>query len=62
MTTSIATEVMTSSPHSFGSGELAAAAVGAMERLGIVAAPVLNDEGRVVGVVHLHDLMRAGAA
>jgi len=23
--------------------------------------PVLEDDGRVLGVVHLHDLMRAGA-
>jgi arabinose-5-phosphate isomerase len=32
-----------------------------MERHGIMAMPVLSDDGRIVGVVHLHDLMRAGA-
>jgi arabinose-5-phosphate isomerase len=32
-----------------------------MERHGIMALPVLGDGGRVVGMVHLHDLMRAGA-
>jgi hypothetical protein len=26
-----------------------------------MAMPVLNGEGNIVGVVHLHDLMRAGA-
>jgi len=31
-----------------------------MEQFGIMAMPVLNDEDRIVGVVHLHDLMRAG--
>ena len=37
-----------------------AAALGFMERKGIMALPVL-DEDVIVGVVHLHDLMRAGA-
>jgi len=32
-----------------------------METKGIIALPVLDDAERVVGVVHLHDLMRAGA-
>jgi arabinose-5-phosphate isomerase len=32
-----------------------------MEQHGIMAMPVLEDDGRVLGVVHLHDLMRAGA-
>ncbi len=53
-------EVMTKSPRTSLPDELAAAAVGTMERTGVMALPVL-DEGRVVGIVHLHDLMRAGA-
>lgn len=53
-------EVMTRAPKTTGPEVLAAAATGLMERVGIVAMPVL-DGGRVVGVVHLHDLMRAGA-
>jgi arabinose-5-phosphate isomerase len=32
-----------------------------MERHGIMAVPVVVDGDEVVGVVHLHDLMRAGA-
>jgi arabinose-5-phosphate isomerase len=32
-----------------------------MERAGIMALPALDAADRVVGVVHLHDLMRAGA-
>jgi CBS domain-containing protein len=32
-----------------------------MQRHGIMAMPVVEG-GAVVGVVHLHDLMRAGAA
>jgi CBS domain-containing protein len=33
-----------------------------MEQSGIIAMPVVDDSERVVGVVHLHDLMRAGVA
>jgi arabinose-5-phosphate isomerase len=54
--------VMTKSPKSSRASDLAGAAVHLMEKHGIVALPVLDDDRRVVGVVHLHDLMRAGAA
>jgi arabinose-5-phosphate isomerase len=33
-----------------------------METYGIMAMPVLDREDRLVGIVHLHDLLRAGAA
>jgi arabinose-5-phosphate isomerase len=33
-----------------------------MEQHGIMAMPVLAEDGTIIGVVHLHDLMRAGAA
>ena len=55
-----ASEVMTRGPRSAHADELAASVVGLMERHGIVAAPVLDADERVVGVVHLHDLLRAG--
>ena len=42
--------------------ELGSAVVYRMERHGIMAMPVVADGGALVGVVHLHDLMRAGAA
>ena len=54
-------EVMTKSPRSTEPNQLAANAVGVMERHGIMALPVLGEGRRVVGMVHLHDLMRAGA-
>lgn len=54
-------EVMTTEPLTAAPDQLAAAAVGAMERRGVMALPVLDGEGRVMGMVHLHDLMRAGA-
>ena len=52
--------VMTKTPKTIGPDELAAAAVGMMRR-GVIALPVVDTEENIVGVVHLHDLMRAGA-
>lgn len=54
-------EVMTRTPKTTAPDDLAAAAVGLMERHGVIVLPVVDGEGTVVGVVHLHDLMRAGA-
>jgi arabinose-5-phosphate isomerase len=53
--------VMTRTPRTCAPDDFAAATVGLMERHGIMAVPVVEDGDRVVGVVHLHDLMRAGA-
>jgi len=54
-------DVMTRTPRTAAPDDLAAAAAGTMEHFGVVALPVVDPEGVVVGVVHLHDLMRAGA-
>jgi arabinose-5-phosphate isomerase len=54
-------EIMTRDPRTAEPDQLAAAAVGVMERHGVMALPVLDEARRVVGMVHLHDLMRAGA-
>ena len=54
-------EVMTRDPRTAEPDQLGAAAVGLMERHGVMALPVVDDARRVVGMVHLHDLMRAGA-
>jgi arabinose-5-phosphate isomerase len=54
--------VMTRSPRYARVEELATAVVYRMEQHKIMAMPVLDRAERVVGVVHLHDLMRAGAA
>ncbi|HYW32440.1 MAG TPA: KpsF/GutQ family sugar-phosphate isomerase, partial [Gemmatimonas sp.] len=55
-------DVMTESPRVALDHELGSAVVHRMETHGIMAMPVVDDDGRFVGVVHLHDLMRAGAA
>jgi arabinose-5-phosphate isomerase len=56
------TEVMHRTPKVIGVDELASAAVHLMETKGVVAVPVLDAAQRIAGVVHLHDLLRAGAA
>lgn len=54
-------EVMTRTPKLAHAGELAGNAVYRMEQHGIMALPVVDDAHALVGIVHLHDLMRAGA-
>jgi len=51
--------VMTRSPKLASTGELASAVLYRMEQHGIMAMPVVNEGAELVGVVHLHDLMRA---
>ncbi|MDX1645988.1 MAG: KpsF/GutQ family sugar-phosphate isomerase [Longimicrobiales bacterium] len=54
-------EIMTRDPKSATRNELGSAAASRMETYGIMALPVVRENGTVEGVVHLHDLMRAGA-
>jgi arabinose-5-phosphate isomerase len=54
-------EVMTRTPRTTSPDDLAGAAVGLMQERGIMVLPVVDNGGTIVGVVHLHDLMRAGA-
>lgn len=54
-------DVMTRDPRTAFPEELGASAVGLMERAGVMALPVVDPTKRLVGMVHLHDLMRAGA-
>ena len=53
--------VMTRTPKRVSADALGSAAVHLMEQHGIIALPVLDSGDLVVGVVHLHDLMRGGA-
>lgn len=52
-------EAMNPGPRTTTPGERASRALEAMERHGVMALPVLDD-GRLVGMVHLHDILRAG--
>jgi arabinose-5-phosphate isomerase len=55
-------QVMTRTPRTAFVDELASAVVFRMQDFGIIAMPVLDGDERLAGIVHLHDLMRAGAA
>ncbi len=54
-------EVMNRTPKVVEADTLAAGAVYQMETHGIMALPVVDEGRRLVGIVHLHDLLRAGA-
>ncbi|MEO7521986.1 MAG: KpsF/GutQ family sugar-phosphate isomerase, partial [Gemmatimonas sp.] len=54
--------VMSTTPRVAHAQELGSAVVHRMESHGIMAMPVVDESERLVGVVHLHDLLRAGVA
>ena len=54
-------DAMTRDPKTATPQELGSAAARRMEEHGIMALPVVEADRRLVGVVHLHDLMRSGA-
>jgi len=54
--------VMTKRPKVARADDLGSAVVYTMEQHGIMAMPVVDEAEQLVGVVHLHDLMRAGVA
>jgi arabinose-5-phosphate isomerase len=53
-------DLMTTSPKTIAGEALAAEAVAIMERHAITSLFILRDGSRPVGVIHLHDLLRAG--
>ena len=52
--------VTATNPKSIGPDDLAARAVQIMERYAITSLVVLDQAGAIQGVIHLHDLLRAG--
>jgi arabinose-5-phosphate isomerase len=52
-------EVMTANPKCVTPEELCVVVVGKMEKYSIISLPVVDGQRRVIGSVHLHDLMRA---
>ncbi|MFZ5862958.1 MAG: KpsF/GutQ family sugar-phosphate isomerase [Nitrospirota bacterium] len=57
-----AREVMTGRPKTIHASALAAEALAVMERFSITALVVTDSNHQVIGVVHLHDLLKAGIA
>ena len=52
--------IMTTTPRIARDDELGSAVVYRMEQHGIISMPVVDSDEKLVGVIHLHDLMRAG--
>jgi arabinose-5-phosphate isomerase len=55
-------EVMTASPKTIGPGALAAEALGIMNEHAITSLMVVDEERRPLGILHIHDCLRAGIA
>jgi len=53
-------EVMTANPQAVGPEALASQALELMEQKAIMVLPVVDEEGKVLGIVHLHDLLGRG--
>lgn len=58
--TKTAAECMSSDPATVDSGEAATAALATMERRKITALLVPDETGKLIGILHLHDLWRLG--
>jgi len=53
-------EIMTRNPRVIGKDALAAEAVASMENRSITCLLIVDAGGRPEGVIHLHDLLKAG--
>ena len=53
---------MTKNPKTLLKDNLAAKALGIMEKHSITSLPVLNDNNEPIGLIHIHDLLKAGVA
>jgi len=62
LTGQTAGQVATRTPRVIGATTLAAEAMAMMSENKITALFVVDAEGRPIGIVHLHDLLRAGLA
>ena len=58
--TSTASEIMTKNPITIEEDMLAVEAINLMNKKSITNLFVLNDSGKVKGILHLHDCLRAG--
>lgn len=55
-------DVMTTNPKKITEDAYAASALNLMEKYSITALAVVDEENKPVGVIHVHDLLRAGVA
>ncbi len=55
-------DIMTKNPKTISEEELAAKALSIMERFSITSLIVPDNEGRVKGIIHIHDVLKKGIA
>jgi arabinose-5-phosphate isomerase len=55
-------DVMTKNPKTIKKSELAIAAIAKMEHYAITSLVITDDKNKVIGIIHLHDLLKAGIA
>lgn len=58
----VAKDVMSMNPKRISSSDYGAAALNLMEKYSITALAVVDNENKPVGVIHIHDLLKAGVA
>ena len=51
---------MTVNPKTVQTTDFAASALHLMEKFSITTLPVVNDDNEPIGVVHIHDILKAG--
>ncbi len=56
----LAKDVMTVNPKTVLTSDFAASALHLMEKYSITTLPVVNDDNKPIGVVHIHDILKAG--
>jgi arabinose-5-phosphate isomerase len=56
----VAKDVMTVNPKTVKTTDFAASALHLMEKYSITALAVVNDDNQPIGVVHIHDILKAG--
>lgn len=57
-----ASDIMARKPKTISPGKLAASALREMEKYSITSLVAINKNKKVLGIIHLHDLLRAGLA
>lgn len=55
-------DVMTKSPKTVEKSSYAAGALHTMEKYSITALPILDENSQPIGILHIHDLLKAGVA
>jgi arabinose-5-phosphate isomerase len=58
----LARDVMTINPKTISTEELAAKALSVMERLSITSLVVVDEDGKAIGIIHIHDILKQGIA